>query len=230
MGSSLVRRLIVLCAILAMPAAGYRAGSGVDRHGDRFDGRRAARRHGDGRARGHREHVRGGDRRARDVIGFPPASAPTGSPRSSPGFTTVTRTGVELLVGQTVDVNLQMSPSTVQETVTVTGRIAAARHHARRAWAATSIRGRCRSCRCRAATGWRWRCWRRAAGRNAQGAAAGTGTAATPASSSSTSTASRCRRTSAPAASRGTARTRSPSSSSSRTGSTRRRADRRACR
>ena len=36
------------------------------------------------------------------------------------GFTTVTRTGVQLLVGQTLNVNLQMSPSTVQETVTVT--------------------------------------------------------------------------------------------------------------
>src|SRR5688572_10488743 len=36
------------------------------------------------------------------------------------GFTTVTRTGLNLLVGQTANVNLQMSPSTVQETVTVT--------------------------------------------------------------------------------------------------------------
>ena len=36
------------------------------------------------------------------------------------GFTTVTRTGVQLLVGQTVNVNVQLSPSTVQETVTVT--------------------------------------------------------------------------------------------------------------
>ncbi len=36
------------------------------------------------------------------------------------GFTTVTR-GVELLLGQTAVVNLQMAPSTVQESVTVTG-------------------------------------------------------------------------------------------------------------
>ncbi len=36
------------------------------------------------------------------------------------GFTSVTRTGVQLLVGQTAAVNLQMAPSTVQETVTVT--------------------------------------------------------------------------------------------------------------
>ena len=38
-----------------------------------------------------------------------------------PGFATVTRTGVELLLAQQGVVNLQMAPSTVQETVTVTG-------------------------------------------------------------------------------------------------------------
>ncbi len=37
------------------------------------------------------------------------------------GFATVTRTGLSLSVGQEIVVNLQMSPSTVQETVTVTG-------------------------------------------------------------------------------------------------------------
>jgi hypothetical protein len=36
------------------------------------------------------------------------------------GFTSVTRTGLQLLVGQTAVVNMQMAPSTVQETVTVT--------------------------------------------------------------------------------------------------------------
>jgi carboxypeptidase family protein len=36
------------------------------------------------------------------------------------GFTTVTRTGLQLLVGQTASIDLQMAPSTVQETVTVT--------------------------------------------------------------------------------------------------------------
>ena len=37
------------------------------------------------------------------------------------GFQTVTRTGLELLVGQQAVMNFQLSPSTVQETVTVTG-------------------------------------------------------------------------------------------------------------
>lgn len=36
------------------------------------------------------------------------------------GFTTVTQTGVQLLVGQTASINAQLKPSTVQETVTVT--------------------------------------------------------------------------------------------------------------
>ena len=37
------------------------------------------------------------------------------------GFGSVNRTGVQLLVGQTITLNLQMAPSTLQETVTVTG-------------------------------------------------------------------------------------------------------------
>ena len=37
------------------------------------------------------------------------------------GFGDVMRTGVQLLVGQTIALNLQMAPSTLQETVTVTG-------------------------------------------------------------------------------------------------------------
>src|SRR5256885_8593631 len=37
------------------------------------------------------------------------------------GFATVERIGIQLLAGQTSTINLQMSPSTLQETVTVTG-------------------------------------------------------------------------------------------------------------
>ncbi len=37
------------------------------------------------------------------------------------GFATVTRTGLQMLVGQLTTVNLQMAPSTVSETLTVTG-------------------------------------------------------------------------------------------------------------
>src|SRR5882762_11542820 len=38
-----------------------------------------------------------------------------------PGFKTVTRDGIALLVGRTAAINLQMAPGGVQETVTVTG-------------------------------------------------------------------------------------------------------------
>src|SRR5688572_28532568 len=38
-----------------------------------------------------------------------------------PGFATITRAGLELLVGQAVTANLQMSPSSIEESVTVTG-------------------------------------------------------------------------------------------------------------
>ena len=37
------------------------------------------------------------------------------------GFSTISRTGVSLLVGQTANVDVQLNPSTLQETVTVTG-------------------------------------------------------------------------------------------------------------
>src|SRR3970040_185209 len=37
-----------------------------------------------------------------------------------PGFTTIARQGSQPLVGQTLVVNLQMSPSTIEETITVT--------------------------------------------------------------------------------------------------------------
>ncbi|MGH9256787.1 MAG: carboxypeptidase-like regulatory domain-containing protein, partial [Vicinamibacterales bacterium] len=37
------------------------------------------------------------------------------------GFTAVTQTGLEVLVGQQVTANIQMKPATLQETVTVTG-------------------------------------------------------------------------------------------------------------
>ena len=54
------------------------------------------------------------------AIESPFASAYIRSSAELQGFSTQARTGLQLLVGQTASVNLQMSPSTVQETVTVT--------------------------------------------------------------------------------------------------------------
>ena len=78
------------------------------------------------------------------------------------GFTTVTRAGMQLLVGQVVSLDLQMSPSGVAESVTVTGE-APLLNVSTSTLGGTSIRSRSRSCRCRDATGWRWRCSRPAA-------------------------------------------------------------------
>ena len=69
------------------------------------------------------------------------------------GFTTVVRPGVELLVGRQAALNLELGVSGVQETVTVTGE-APLIDTTTSTSAATSIRGRCRSCRSTAATGW----------------------------------------------------------------------------
>ena len=60
------------------------------------------------------------------------------------GFTTVTQSGVEVLVGQTATVNVQMSPSTLAETITVTGESPLVETTSSRC-RATSIRGRSRS-------------------------------------------------------------------------------------
>ena len=51
---------------------------------------------------------------------FPPALATYQITAALQGFATVTRPGLQVLVGQTAVVNMQMAPSTVQETVTVT--------------------------------------------------------------------------------------------------------------
>ena len=62
------------------------------------------------------------------------------------GFATVTRTGLEVLVGQQATINLQLAPSTIQESVTVTAE-APLVDVSQTGPAATSIHGRCRSCR-----------------------------------------------------------------------------------
>jgi len=68
------------------------------------------------------------------------------------GFGTVTRQS-DLLVGQTAVLNLQMAPSTVQESVTVTGE-APLVDTTNSSLAANVDPRRCRICRSTAATGW----------------------------------------------------------------------------
>ena len=139
-----LRRALLVATFIALPAAWACTGSGADRHRDRLDRRRAAGRHGVAL------HEATGNRF--EAITDEPATTASGARRrytltaELQGFTTVTRPGVQLLVGQTAAVNLQMSPSTVQETVTVTAEAPILN-------VATSSLGgnvdprRCRSCR-----------------------------------------------------------------------------------
>ena len=148
------------------------------------------------------------------------------------GFTTVERTGVTLLVGQTVAINMQMTVSTVSETVTVTGEsplIDISSSASRRQYRSKADG---RAAGARAQLGDRSRCWRRGTGRPpwAPVSRYRTETTARFASSSSIWTDSKSHRTWGRETSRCTAAIRSRSFSSSRTGSMPRRGALRACR
>ncbi|MEO8255815.1 MAG: TonB-dependent receptor [Acidobacteriota bacterium] len=121
MGSSLVRRLIVLCAIVAMPAPGFAqeavlTGTVTDATGGVLPGASVRAVHED--TGNTFETVTDG----RGAFRVPVRIGTFRIVAELSGFTTVTRTGVELLVGQTAAVNIQMSPSTVSETITVTAQ------------------------------------------------------------------------------------------------------------
>lgn len=120
MNARVVRRLLVLCTLLAVPGVslaqeavltgtvtdstggvlpGVTVGAVNDSTGNRFEAV---------------TDERGIYRIAARVGGYVITA-------NLQGFTNVARTGVQVLVGQTVTVNVQMTPSTVEETVTVTG-------------------------------------------------------------------------------------------------------------
>jgi hypothetical protein len=120
MKDGIMRRLAILIWIgLALPAAGYAQeavinGILTDSTGGVLPGVTVTAVH---EATGNRFDVvtdeRGSYRIPARVGGYAITA-------ELPGFKTVSRTGVQLLVGQTATVNLQMSPSIVEETVTVT--------------------------------------------------------------------------------------------------------------
>jgi hypothetical protein len=120
MRSSVVRRLILLCAVLALPAVVFAqeatlTGTISDSSGGVLPGVTVLAVN---EASGNQfEAVTDG----RGIFRIP---ARVGSYRITaalPGFSTVNRTGINLLVGQTATINLQLAPSSLQETVTVTG-------------------------------------------------------------------------------------------------------------
>src|SRR5438445_13656479 len=121
MTSSIVRRLLVFVAILALPAPGYgqeatMSGTITDSAGGVLPGVTVPAL----------DEASGNTFEAvTDERGTYRIAARAGVYRVTatlPAFSTVSRNGFELLVGQQGVVNLQMSPSTVQETVTVTGQ------------------------------------------------------------------------------------------------------------
>src|SRR5262249_52429675 len=120
MTATIVRRLLVVGAILSLPAAGFAqeatlGGTVTDSTGGVLPGVTITAVH---EASGNTfEAVT--DQRGAFRIG-----ARAGVYRITamlPGFATSTHRGVELLVGQQAVLNLQMTVSTVQESVTVTG-------------------------------------------------------------------------------------------------------------
>ena len=120
MQSSVVRRLILLGAMLALPALAFAqeatlTGTITDSTGGVLPGVTVVAVN---EASGNQfESVTD----ARGVYRIPARVGTYRITAQLTGFSTVNRTGVNLLVGQTATVNVQMAPSTLQETVTVTG-------------------------------------------------------------------------------------------------------------
>jgi hypothetical protein len=119
MTAHLVRRFLLVCALLALPAAGVAqeavlTGTVTDSTGGVLPGVTVTAVH---EATGNRfvgvTDERGTYRIPARIGGYLITAELS-------GFTTVSRTGLQLQVGQAASVNLQMSPSTIQETVTVT--------------------------------------------------------------------------------------------------------------
>src|SRR5688572_25332417 len=115
----LVRRLLLAVAVLALPAIGYAqeavlTGTVTDSTGAVLPGVTVAAVNA---TTGNRFEA------VTDATGIYRVPVRVGTYQITSdlqGFTTVTRSNLQLLVGQTVTVNLQMAPSSVQETVTVT--------------------------------------------------------------------------------------------------------------
>ena len=118
--SSLTRRLIFVTAIVALPAIGYAqeavlTGIVTDSTNAVLPGATVTALH---QVSGN-TFVAVTD--ARGAYRVPVRVGTYKITAELPGFRTMTRDGVEILVGQTVSINLQMAPGTVSETVTVTG-------------------------------------------------------------------------------------------------------------
>jgi carboxypeptidase family protein len=120
MYSSVVRRLILLCAMVALPGMAFAqeavlTGTITDSTGAVLPGVTV---------QAVNEATGNNYETVTDATGVYRIPVRVGAYKINAnlaGFGDVMRTGVQLLVGQTITLNLQMAPSTLQETVTVTG-------------------------------------------------------------------------------------------------------------
>ena len=120
MPAHFVKRLLIACALVALPAMGFAqeavlTGTITDTTGGVLPGVTVTAVH---------EATGNTFVGVTDENGTFRIPARIGAYRLTaelPGFSTVNRTGITLLVGQTATVDLQMAVSTLQETVTVTG-------------------------------------------------------------------------------------------------------------
>ena len=118
MQSSVVRRLILFCAVLALPAMVFAqeatlTGTVADSSGAVLPGVTV---------QAVNEATGNSFEAVTDGLGVYRLAVRVGSYRmvaQLAGFSSVNRTGVNLLVGETRTVNLQLAPSSLQETVTV---------------------------------------------------------------------------------------------------------------
>ena len=119
MRSRALKRLIISCAILALPSIGYAqeavfSGTITDSTGAILPGATIRAVHA---ASGNSFEA------VSDQRGYYRIPVRIGTYRITAelaGFTSVSQTGLELLVGQTAVINLQMAPASLQESVTVT--------------------------------------------------------------------------------------------------------------
>ena len=121
MTSRLVRSVLFVCTILTVPALGYAqeavlSGTVTDSTGGVLPGATVqAQQDATGNTFEAVTDARGSYR-------MPVRIGTYKITTQLQGFNTATRLGVELLVGQTAVINLQMSPSGVAESLTVTGQ------------------------------------------------------------------------------------------------------------
>ena len=163
MRSTLVRCLLLVCALVALPGSGFAqeavlSGTVSDSTGGVLPGVTVTAVH---EATGNRFV---GVTDERGMFRIPARIGTFNLTAELQGFNTVTLTGITLLVGQTANVPMQMAVSSLQETVTVTGE-APLLDVSQSSLGGNIDQAQMENLPAQGATGPRWRCWHRGTGR-----------------------------------------------------------------